>query len=151
MNTAANITANGDIVNDIESMHSKFGVNNRVAEIAIGENNREILLDYLKFRLDMCQEELTETFDAFNAKDAEEVVDGLIDLIVFAVGTLDVLNVNVKKAWINVMNANLAKNPGIKPERPNKYGFPDLIKPTGWVAPSHKGNHGILTQIFGGN
>ncbi len=41
----------------------------------------------------------------------------------------------------------MAKERGIKPERPNPLGLPDLIKPAGWVAPSHADNHGLLTEV----
>jgi hypothetical protein len=40
----------------------------------------------------------------------------------------------------------MAKQPGVKPERPNPLGLPDLMKPEGWVNPSHNGNHGNLTD-----
>ena len=36
---------------------------------------------------------------------------------------------------------------GVKPERPNPLGLPDLIKPEGWEAPSHEGNHGKFNNI----
>lgn len=145
MNTETKST--GDLIKDIEAMHEKFEVNDVVWSML--SKNPEILSSYLKFRLDMCQEELTETYEAFEKSDSEELVDGLIDLIVFAVGTLDVLDIDIHKAWTTVMNANLAKTPGVKEGRPNKFGFPDLIKPEGWKAPSHEDNHGILPQIFG--
>ena len=82
--------------------------------------------------------------DAIKAKDAEEVVDGLIDMCVFAIGTLEVLGVNGNEAWTKVFNANMTKSPGVKPGRPNPFGLPDLIKPEGWTAPNHDGNHGDL-------
>ncbi len=41
----------------------------------------------------------------------------------------------------------MAKERGIKPGRPNPLGLPDLMKPEGWVAPSHEGNHGIMDRI----
>ena len=78
--------------------------------------------------------------------DAEEVVDGLIDLCVVAIGTLDALGVDPYKAWDEVHKANMAKEVGVKPTRPNPLGLPDLVKPEDWVGPSHKGNHGSLAQ-----
>lgn len=97
---------------------------------------------YLMFRLLMCQEELSETLTAYNNGDAEEIVDGLIDLCVFAIGTLDVFGVDAWDAWNRVYIANMAKSPGIKPGRPNPFGLPDLLKPSGWKSPQHDGNHG---------
>ena len=74
----------------------------------------------------------------------EEIVDALIDLCVVAIGTLDLFEVNPYNAWNEVFDANMNKNPGVKASRPNPLGLPDLIKPEGWVAPSHKNNIGTL-------
>jgi predicted HAD superfamily Cof-like phosphohydrolase len=103
---------------------------------------------YLKFRLSMCKEELDETMDAIEAKDPEEIVDGLIDMCVFAIGTLDVFGVDANMAWNKVYEANTAKSVGVKEGRPNPFGLPDLIKPEGWTAPSHEGNHGDLKKAL---
>ena len=83
-----------------------------------------------------------EPFVAFTNRDAEEIVDGLIDLCVVAIGTLDAFGVDANKAWNEVLKANLSKEVGIKPERPNPLGLPDLVKPEGWQAPNHEDNHG---------
>ena len=40
------------------------------------------------------------------------------------------------------------KQVGIKESRPNPLGLPDLIKPEGWTAPSHKDNVGLLGLLF---
>ena len=80
-------------VNDIEDMHSKFGVNAWV-EKKIQEKDWESLRKFLEFRLAFLDEELNETKKAFNENDAEEIVDGLIDICVVAIGTLDAFGVN---------------------------------------------------------
>ena len=128
---------------DIAEMHEKFGVNNVVNSLS-----NEQLKTYLKFRLDMVQEEVTEAHAAFNKKDADGVVDALIDNIVFAIGTLDAFGVDAYTAWNRVHAANMAKNPGIKEGRPNPFGFPDLIKPAGWTAPIHVDNVGLIAKAF---
>jgi predicted HAD superfamily Cof-like phosphohydrolase len=92
-------------------------------------------------------EELEETKTAVKNNDAEEIVDGLIDLCVVAIGTLDAMGIDSHDAWTQVLRANLAKEVGIKPERPNPLGLPDLIKPAGWKAPSHAKNHGLLSKL----
>jgi len=79
--------------------------------------------------------------------DSEEIVDGLIDLCVVAIGTLDAFGVDPYKAWDEVLRANMAKEVGVKPTRPNPLGVPDLIKPDNWEAPSHEGNHGKLNDL----
>ena len=63
---------------------------------------------------------------------------------VIAIGTLLAFGVDVEKAWDVVHKANMAKEVGTKPERPNPLGLPDLMKPEGWENPSHNGNYGNL-------
>lgn len=141
-----------DWVQDIHEMHEKFGVHDwmktELIDInAYGDNPK--LRKYVAFRLLMTYEELGETLSASMVQgNPEEVVDGLIDLCVFAIGTLDVLGVDAHQAWDKVHAANMAKEPGIKPGRPNPFGMPDLIKPEGWEGPSHEGNHGHLGKIL---
>lgn len=135
-----------DWANDIRMMHLKFGVHDWFEK---NKDDKDIMAKYLRFRLKMCMEEMNETIDAalFDKK-PEEVVDGLIDLCVFAIGTLDVMGVDANKAWDAVYEANMAKKPGAKPGRPNPFGLPDLLKPGGWTPPSHEGNHGHLPEII---
>lgn len=141
MNTT--FETSGDWVKDIRAMHEKFNVR-EVADTF----DRDLLLKYLKFRLDMIQEEVTEAFDALEEGNADGVVDALIDNCVFTIGTLDVFHVDAHKAWSCVHEKNMEKTPGVKPERPNPWGMPDLIKPKDWTPPSHLDNLGTLKSIF---
>lgn len=125
---------------DIEDMHTKFGVNEKVREF-----DADKLKQFLEFRVKFLEEELNELKD--NLNNPEEIVDALIDLCVVAIGTLDAFDVNAKLAWNEVHKANMTKEVGVKASRPNPLGLPDLIKPEGWVAPSHEGNHGLLSKI----
>jgi predicted HAD superfamily Cof-like phosphohydrolase len=152
-----------DWANDIYMMHNKFGVKEW---FAANKGNKELMAKYLTFRLNMCLEELLETAEASDLElainedgkfafagdvtkaDPEEIVDGLIDMCVFAIGTLDVFGVDANAAWNRVYDANMVKSVGIKEGRPNPFGLPDLIKPEGWEAPSHEGNHGNLTDAL---
>jgi predicted HAD superfamily Cof-like phosphohydrolase len=134
-----------DWANDIAMMHHKFGVREW---FAANKDDKELMDRYLEFRLSMCKEELDETISAYASKDPEEIVDGLIDLCVFAIGTLDVFGVDANLAWDRVYEANMTKSPGVKPGRPNPFGLPDLLKPEGWTAPSHEGNHGDLSNAL---
>jgi len=131
-----------DWVRDIAGMHKYYGVNDKVQEF-----DAEKLKQFLQFRMSFLMEELDETKKAVRENDAEEIVDGLIDLCVVAIGTLDAMGIDSHEAWTQVLRANLAKEVGIKPERPNPLGLPDLIKPAGWKAPSHAKNHGLLTKL----
>ena len=132
-----------DWANDIMMMHHKFGVRDW---FEANKGNKDLMEKYLRFRLSMVKEELDETIAAMNEKDPEEIVDGLIDLCVFAIGTLDVFGVDANEAWDRVYEANMAKSPGVKEGRPNPFGLPDLIKPEGWTAPTHEGNHGDFSN-----
>jgi hypothetical protein len=125
---------------DIAMMHEKYGVHPVFEKM-----NADTLKQFLEFRVRFLEEELTELKNATNADDA---VDALIDLCVVAIGTLDGFGVDSHKAWDAVLIANMNKEVGIKESRPNPLGLPDLIKPTGWVAPSHANNEGKLKEIF---
>ena len=133
-----------DLVRDIAVMQYKYGVKTWMED---NKDNPEKLRSYLEFRINFLREELDETQKAFSESDAEEIVDGLIDLCVVAIGTLDAFGVNPYTAWDQVLKANMNKEVGVKPERPNPLGLPDLIKPEGWEAPSHEGNHGKFNNI----
>lgn len=131
-------------VQDIFEMHAKFGVHEWVSKT----DDQELFKQFLEFRIKFLEEELKETKKAFESQDPEEVVDGLIDLCVVAIGTLDAFGVNAHAAWDRVHAANMAKEPGVKESRPNPLGLPDLIKPEGWEGPDHEGNHGIIGWTF---
>jgi predicted HAD superfamily Cof-like phosphohydrolase len=139
-------------VQDIADMHQKYGVNPVIRNF-----DKDKLEAFLKFRIDFLQEELDEmrnavanrqasALDTANASD--DVVDALIDLCVVAIGTLDAFDVNAYEAWDRVHKANMNKEVGVKASRPNPLGLPDLIKPEGWVAPTHKDNLGLVTKAL---
>lgn len=129
-----------DWVQDMGVMHLKFNIKSAVEKMDV-----ETLKKFLKFRIDFLQEELDEMK---TAKNADDVVDALIDLCVVAIGTMDLYGVDAYKAWDRVFAANISKEVGIKPERPNPLGLPDLVKPQGWTAPTHEDNVGLLEKTF---
>lgn len=131
----------------IKNMHEKFGVHEWVKN-KLHEKDNESLHKFLKFRMAFLKEEFEETQEAFENHDPEELIDGLIDLCVIAIGTLDAFGVDADEAWREVYEANMNKMPGIKPERPNPLGLPDLIKDENWKGPDHRGNHGILPDCI---
>ena len=133
-----------DWVKDINEMQSKYQTHDWIKNADLNQ-----LRAFLRFRVDFLEEELTETRNAQKVIDSEEIVDGLVDLCVVAIGTLDAFGVDPYKAWDSVLEANMAKEPGVKEGRPNPLGLPDLMKPEGWTAPSHEGNHGILPSLKG--
>lgn len=131
-----------DFVKDIAEMHTKFGVNKRIVELTGPE-----LKQFLQFRVDFLQEELDEMKKAIEEDNYPEITDALVDLVVVAVGTMDAFSVDAYTAWDRVHAANMSKQPGVKPSRPNPLGFPDLIKPSGWQAPNHDDNVGLLEKL----
>ena len=127
-------------VKDMNDMHAKFGVREVVSKMDANK-----LTEFLEFRIGCLQEELDELKAARNGDDA---VDALIDLSVFAIGTLDLFGIDAEMAWNRVYAANISKEVGIKEARPNPMGLPDLIKPEGWTAPTHKDNIGAFEKIY---
>ena len=145
-----NMSANW--VNDIADMHDKYGVNPVVREF-----DKDKLRAYLEFRHRFLQEELDEmkkAMDEFDAGSidantaADDIVDALIDLCVVAIGTLDAYDIDSYVAWNRVHQANMKKEVGVKASRPNPLGLPDLVKPEGWVAPTHNDNVGLVVKAF---
>lgn len=127
---------------DVANMHDKFKFHDRVSEM-----DPALLAELMRFRMRFLREELEETEKALEAGDPSEVVDGLIDLCVVAIGTLDLVRVDKHEAWNRVHRANMAKSPGVKESRPNALGFPDLVKPRGWSPPNHEDNVGLLEKL----
>ena len=132
-----------DWVTDIKKMHAKFGVHDWLDNSTPEDRSK-----LMKLRIRMLTEEYGETLNAYLQGDAEEVIDGLIDLCVIAIGTLDIVGVDANRAQRSVLEANMAKVPGVKPGRPNPLGLPDLTKPSGWTGPDHSGNHADLPSII---
>jgi hypothetical protein len=130
-----------DWVKDIAQMHAHFKFHEEFAKM-----DEDTLYEYLDFRVRFLQEELDEIKEALENRDAEEIIDGLIDLAVVDIGTLDLIANDPYLAWDAVHSANMSKRAGVKENRPNPHGLPDLMKPDGWVAPSHSGNHGRLEK-----
>jgi len=130
-----------DWVKDINEMHAHYKFHE-----AFDKMDEDTLFAYLQFRVDFLREELDEIQEALDARDAEEIIDGLIDLAVVDIGTLDLIANDAYKAWDEVHLANMRKRAGVKENRPNPLGLPDLMKPEGWQKPSHADNHGKLTK-----
>lgn len=131
----------------IEDMHNLFGVHEWINN-KLDEDDMESLKKFLEFRIQFLKEELNETEQAYHNGDPKEIVDGLIDLCVIAIGTLDAFGCDAASAWAEVMEANMRKQVGVKATRPNPLGLPDLIKPEGWTGPDHTHTTGVLTRVY---
>jgi hypothetical protein len=132
-----------DVSTDMHMMHQYYGINDAVENLSAAD-----LASFIKFRYDFLQEEVNEGKAAIVEHNREEIVDSLIDIIVVAVGTLDLLQVDFQKAWFEVLQANMNKQVGVKESRPNPLSLPDLVKMSDWIPPSHINNHGLLKKAF---
>lgn len=131
-----------DWLRDVEMMHAgHFGD----LQLRVREMPAETRRAFLDFRVDFLQEELDEMRAATVAGD---VVDALVDLVVVALGTMDAFGVDGREAWRRVHEANVAKVAGTNKHRSNRFGLPDLVKPPGWVAPTHADLCGLLDGLF---
>lgn len=91
------------------------------------------------------REEFEELVEAWQRGDMEEVVDALGDLSWHCDKAFEMLGIDGQEVRNEIGRANLSKELGIKPGR--EHATQDVIKPEGWVAPSHEGNHGVLDEI----
>jgi predicted HAD superfamily Cof-like phosphohydrolase len=129
-----------DWLKDIHDMHVHYGMDKAVERM-----DGKTLVEFLKFRFKFLDEELTE---GKTASTPDDVIDALIDLVVVALGTIDSFKIDGQLAWERVLKANMSKKVGIKEGRPNPLGLPDLMKPEGWVAPSHEDQRTLLDFVF---
>lgn len=119
------------IFKQLKEMHDKFGIKRNLTPNLLP-------VDHMNFRLDFLDEELLETKEAYVEGDLEEVIDGLIDLIIVVAGTLDLMGVDSQRHFDEVQRANLSKRV-VKDPTKSKRGFAiDLEKPFNWVGPNHK-------------
>ncbi len=133
------------MLNDIKEMHNKFQVTEFIKN---NSDNKLLLKQFLKFRLDFIKEELNETFDAYFNKNDVEVLDGLIDILVVTLGTLDAFKCDTYKAWENIHNSNMSKTPGVNLTRPNNFSLPDMVKGKNFKKPEINNYTGLLKNIL---
>jgi predicted HAD superfamily Cof-like phosphohydrolase len=111
----------------VKAMHQKFGIENTT-----GAN--QLTVEEKEFRSAAMLEELNEYIAADTLVDQ---YDALLDLIVFAVGTLERHGFPLLAGFEKVMEANMAKELGQNGEK--RGGFKrDLVKPEGWTPPEAK-------------
>lgn len=120
---------------------------NKAFQKKFGFDEKPLTMEQLAFRMQLLKEEMDETVAAYKNSDAEEWVDGHVDILVIALGNLHLAGVDVEKAWKEVFRANMSKERGVKPGREESGGF-DVMKPEGWKAPDHSDNHGKLDELF---
>ena len=125
----------GNVFEDLRIFHEKYG---------FGPDR--LTTKGLTNRLQFLEEELLETEKAAYEMNSEELVDGLIDLIVVAAGTLHLIGAGGESAWRKVMEKNHQKQVGFNEKRPNSDGM-DLVKPDGWT-PADLGPESVEVELF---
>ena len=103
-----------------------------IVKFKIPDKPQMLDVQQMQERVDFLFEEFHEIRDATHVKDFEGIVDGLIDLMYVAIGTLIMMGVPPRDAWDEVQRANMEKVSGKKPGRNMRY---DAIKPIGWKPP----------------
>lgn len=131
--------------NDIEEFHHKF-------HLSYGGAPRVLPEDLMDFRIKFLQEELEEykrawgdiRMDGDSLKSREDMLDALVDLVYVALGTAYLHGFNFAEAWRRVQVANMAKVRVERVEDSKRGSKFDVVKPTGWTAPSHSDLVGTL-------
>jgi len=113
---------------DVALMHHKFGFTLNLEPTSLPVN-------VLEQRGKFIQEELNEFFEALKEGDELKMVDALIDIVVVAKGTAVMMGMQWQEHWDEVHRANMQKQRGKNPNRPDQ--DEDLIKPKGWKPPDH--------------
>jgi predicted HAD superfamily Cof-like phosphohydrolase len=113
---------------DVGAFHEKvIGLEQSMGPTLIGE---KFGLERFRFLM----EEADEYFEATVRGDMVGAIDGLVDTIYVALGTLWQMGIDEKTfnaCWAAVQKANMAKERGVT-KRGNQF---DAVKPSGWVGP----------------
>lgn len=113
-------------------MHRHFGL-----PIAGPENPPHLLDDQTaNFRLKFIHEEVFELQKALAENDLVEVADALVDIVVVAMGTAQLMGLPWEPLFEEIMKTNMMKTRATKPEESKRHTILDLVKPKGWVRPN---------------
>lgn len=136
---------------DVQAFHRKFGLERPEQPLA------QLNPDVAEFRIKFMAEELieyakTQGFDlAFTVDDSQTpardmsidgAIDGLLDLVYVAYGTVDLHGFEAQPHWDQIQRANMSKERAQDAEHSKaKTGRGhqlDVVKPEGWQPPDHK-------------
>lgn len=108
----------------VHAMHKKFG-------ISYQGTPRHLTAEEKAFRIRCLREEIDE-YEKAETKDEE--LDAIIDLMVFAFGTLERQGMPFLRPFQEVMYANMQKELAGNAENSKRDFAIDLVKPEGWKA-----------------
>lgn len=119
------VRSHPNITQDIVDFHKKF-------KQTYEEKARLLPPGLQEFRSKFLKEELDEYLTAVKEGKIIEQVDGLVDLVYVAVGTLYMMGVDFNKVWAEVHNSNMSKS--LVPKGEGKHGYTvhkgeDYVKP----------------------
>jgi predicted HAD superfamily Cof-like phosphohydrolase len=117
-----------DLFGDVTAFHRKFN---------LPQQKKPSLpdLEILQLKLRHLHEELQEIEDGVDAKDLEQVFDGIIDLVYVSLGLAYFCKLPFNEGWQRVHWANMKKVRAERPEDSKRGSTYDIIKPEGWEAP----------------
>lgn len=84
--------------------------------------------------LSLINEEAKELVDALKAKDKQEQLDALIDILVVTIGAIHSMGADGEGAWSEVMSTNFAKIDEVT-GKVNKRSDGKILKPKDWESP----------------
>lgn len=147
---------------DVLDFHEKFGIRR-------GDSNQvsqKLTEEEIRFRIGFLLEELNETMVAFGLQkdvadketlrnfitkveieegnyDELEIIDGLLDIIYVAFGTLDLMHLSeeqIRDHQSEIQRANMSKERSINADDPRskRKNSLDIVKPEGWEGPNHE-------------
>ena len=117
-----------DLFADVTAFHRKF-------ELPQQQFPSLPDLEILQLKLKHLHEELQEIEDGVDAKDLEQVFDGIIDLVYVSLGLAYFCNLPFNEGWQRVHWANMKKIRAMRAEDSKRGSTFDIIKPEGWQAP----------------
>lgn len=89
--------------------------------------------EMMNFRINAMAEELDELREAYEEGRLDEIIDALIDLSYFAMGTAALMGIDWEIHWMEVHEANMKKFRG----KTKRQFAGDAAKPSDWVPPNH--------------
>lgn len=111
--------------NDVVKFHQE------VLRVPPPEGVTLVSKEFAMERFRFLAEETNEYLEAMLEADMVKAVDGLLDIVYVALGTLYYMGVPVQECWNAVQKANMAKVRGVT-SRGNEI---DARKPEGWMGP----------------
>lgn len=138
-----------NMVSDIADFHKKYGIEYKGKPRFLPEELQRFRTKFLREELeeyelaieaaeDELQLSLLERDPGEVLSHMEKALDALVDLVYVALGTAHLHGFNFEEAWRRVHAANMLKIRTPSADQSSRGSSFDVIKPPGWVAPSHK-------------